>query len=51
VRNARLLSRGLGRLSELDNSHWLWEVAESDIPEAERMLAAQGVLVSQATQT
>jgi hypothetical protein len=48
VRSAALLSRGIGKLTELDNSLWLWELTDSEIPEAQRMLESRGVLVSQA---
>jgi hypothetical protein len=48
VRSAALLSRGIGKLTELENSLWLWELTDSEIPEAQRMLESRGVLVIQA---
>ena len=48
VRAANLKPQGVGRLSELDNSLWLWELSESEIPQAEAMLAQRKLLVSQA---
>jgi hypothetical protein len=50
VRAANLTSQGIGRLSELDDSFWLWELSESEIPQAEAMLAQRKLLVSQAAQ-
>jgi hypothetical protein len=48
VRSAALLSHGIGKLTELDNSLWLWELSDAEISEAQRMLESRGVLVSQA---
>jgi hypothetical protein len=48
VRAADLKSQGLGRLCELDNSLWLWELSEKEIPQAEAMLEKRKLLVSQA---
>jgi hypothetical protein len=48
LRAAALTSSGLGRLSELDASRWLWELSDSELPVAEAMLESRRVLVSQA---
>jgi hypothetical protein len=48
VRNADLGSHGIGRLSELDASHWLWELSDDELPVAQAMLDSRHVLVSQA---
>jgi hypothetical protein len=45
---ADLHSFGIGRLTELDPSLWLWELSDSEILLAERTLEARGVLVRQA---
>ncbi len=50
LRTADLRSQGVGKLSELDASLWLWELTESEIPQAEAMLEERKLLVSQASQ-
>ena len=50
VRAAVLRTSGIGRLSELDASLWLWELSESEIPKAQALLEARKLLVSQASQ-
>lgn len=50
ARAAGLMSQGIGRLSELGNSLCLWELSELELPQAEAMLAAKKLLVSQADQ-
>lgn len=49
VRSAELNSRGIGRLSELGTSLWLWELSETEIPKAQALLEARKLLVSQAS--
>jgi hypothetical protein len=49
VSSAALTSRGIGKLTELDDSLWLWELAESEVPKALVALESRGVLVSQRT--
>jgi hypothetical protein len=49
VRSAALMSRGIGKLTELDNSLWLWELSGEEIPVAQSILESRGVLVSQAS--
>jgi len=51
VRAAGLTSQAVGRLSELDNPLWLWELSESEIPQAQAMLEEKKLLVSQAPQS
>ena len=41
VRAADLKSQGVGRLTERDNSLWLWELSESEISQAQAMLEAR----------
>jgi hypothetical protein len=48
VRAADLLSRRIGKLSQLDQGHWLWELSDSELPQAEARLEAKNLLVSQA---
>jgi hypothetical protein len=48
VRGADLLAHPIGKLSQLDASLWLWELAESEIPTAQAMLESKKLLVSQA---
>jgi hypothetical protein len=48
VRAADLLSHPVGKLSRLDSALWLWELGEREIPEAQAMLEAKKLLVSQA---
>lgn len=50
LQTANLRSQPVGKLSELDPSLWLWELSESEIPNAEAVLRAENALVSQATQ-
>jgi hypothetical protein len=50
VRSAALLSRGIGKLTELDSSLWLWELSDAELPEAQKILESRTVLVSQAAQ-
>ena len=45
VRKANLESHRIGRLSQFDESLWLWELSEAELPEAERILAQENVLV------
>lgn len=47
VQNANLLSHPIGRLCPLEAGLWLWELSESEIPEAQAMLASRRLLVSQ----
>jgi hypothetical protein len=49
VRAANLHAQPLGRLSRLDESLWLWELADDEIPQAEAMLEAKKLLVRQAS--
>jgi hypothetical protein len=49
VRSAALMSRGIGKLTEFDNSLWLWELSGEEIPVAQSILESRGVLVSQAS--
>jgi hypothetical protein len=42
-----LFSHGIGRLSEVDTSHWIWEIDEDELGTAERLLARQCALISQ----
>jgi len=48
VRVADLMSHGIGKLTEMDNTLWLWELSEKEIPQAHAMLAEKKLLVSQA---
>jgi hypothetical protein len=48
VRAANLFSERIGKLSELDNTLWLWELSEKEIPRAQAMLEGKKLLVSQA---
>jgi hypothetical protein len=50
LRTAALTSRGIGKLTELDASTWLWELSDSEILSAEKILESRGVLVSQMQQ-
>lgn len=47
VQNADLMHCGIGSLSQLNSSTWLWELSASEIPVAEKMLEDRGVLVRQ----
>jgi hypothetical protein len=47
LRTAALPSRGIGRLSKLPNSRWLWELSDLEIQQAEKTLEFRGVLISQ----
>jgi hypothetical protein len=40
-----LKSREIGRLTELDPTHWLWELSDSELIEAELLLEKLGVLI------
>jgi hypothetical protein len=48
VQSAQIETSGLGRLSKLDERAWLWELTGKELPQAQAMLEARGVLVSQA---
>jgi hypothetical protein len=49
LRSAALTSSGIGKLTELDSARglWIWELSDSERPEAQHMLESRGVLVSQ----
>jgi hypothetical protein len=49
VRAADLLAQPIGRLSKLDESLWLWELPESELPQGEKLLREKKLLVSQAS--
>lgn len=51
VRAAALDTRPIGRLTQLDSLLWLWELSESEIPQAESLLAERKLLVSQAAES
>jgi hypothetical protein len=42
-----LRTAGLGRLKLLDRGHWLWELSDQEIPEAESLLSSSGLLICQ----
>jgi hypothetical protein len=46
IQAADLRSCGIGKLSPLDSSNWLWELSDSEIPIAERFLADRDVLIA-----
>lgn len=48
VRGANLTEQSVGRLSKLDDSLWLWELSDAEIPQAEAMLEEKQLLVRQA---
>lgn len=48
VQAADLNSAQIGRLSEIEDSLWLWELSSKELPLAESLLASKGALVSQA---
>ncbi len=48
LQRAHLQDAGLGKLSQIGRALWLWELADSEIPTANELLAANGLLVSQA---
>lgn len=45
LRAIDLKSQNIGRLTELDSTHWLWELQESEIVEADWLLERKGALV------
>lgn len=48
LQSADLRSLGIGRLSKLSGSLWLWELSDSEIPLVQAILESKGILVSQA---
>ena len=50
VNRADLQAAGLGKLTEIGGDLWLWEFADDELPQAEDLLAAKQLLVSQARQ-
>jgi len=46
LKMAGLRSHTIGRLSELGQSLWLWELSDSELPLAEKLLETKGVLLS-----
>jgi hypothetical protein len=48
LRAADLLAHRIGKLSKLDDSLWLWQLSEEEIPQAQAMLDDKKLLVSQA---
>jgi len=46
VEMAGLRLRNVGELSELDRALWLWELSESEMPVAQRMLEDRNALIS-----
>jgi hypothetical protein len=48
VRAVNLLPQKIGKMSQLDNALWLWELSDEEIPRAQAMLEDKKLLVSQA---
>jgi hypothetical protein len=46
VQAADLRTHGIGRLTELDRSLWLWELSDAEMPAAESVLREKRVLVT-----